>query len=201
MFIMKTLKEIVIESKLHIHHPENLKVNQNYGTDKGGPKSYIEKFYDEKFKNYQEKDITIVEIGVRAGASLKLWSEYFSKNSKIFGLDSLIEPNTYSIPVNQEWVSSKNVEYIIGDAYTEETSNKFDKIDILIDDGPHTQASHIKLLQLYINKMNKGGIIVIEDICYDAKSLREYIPEHLKKNYYICDYGGYDNRLVVIEGF
>ena len=96
-----------------------------------------------------------------------MWSEYFCKESKIYGLDNLHDKNVHSVPINEEWTSAKNVEYIIGDAYTEEVSNKIGKIDILIDDGPHTFESHIKLLELYIPKMNVGGVIVMEDISYD----------------------------------
>jgi len=195
----KTLKEILEECHLNIWDEVNLKIDPNYGTDKGEPKSYIDEYYEENLKKYREREITLVEIGVRSGASLKLWSEYFCKESKIYGLDNLHDKNVHSVPINEEWTSAKNVEYIIGDAYTEEVSNKIGKIDILIDDGPHTFESHLKLLELYIPKMNVGGVIVMEDISYDPNIIYNNVPDHLKETSYVCDYGNYDDRLIIIE--
>lgn len=198
---MKTLKQILNECHLNIWDEVNLKIDPNYGTDKGEPKSYIDEYYEENFKKYREKDITLVEIGVRSGASLKLWAEYFSKKSKIYGLDNLHDKDIHSVPVNSEWTSGDNIEYIIGDAYTEEISNKFEGIDILIDDGPHTFESHVKLLDLYIKKINPGGVIVIEDICYDANDLYNHVPEKLKDTSIFYDFGTYGDKLIAIEGF
>ncbi len=195
----KTLKQILEEYHLNVWDDVNLKINPNYGTDKGEPKSYIDEYYEENFKKYREKEITLVEIGVRSGASLKLWSEYFSKESKIYGLDNLHDKNVHSVPINEEWTSAKNVEYIIGDAYSENICNKIEKIDILIDDGPHTLESHVKLLELYLPKMNTGGVIVIEDISYDPNLIYNNVPDHLKETSYVCDYGNYDDRLIIIQ--
>ena len=195
----KTLKQIIEECHLGIFDEVNLKINSNYGTDKGEPKSYIDEYYEENFKKYSEKVIVLVEIGVRSGASLKLWSEYFCKESKIYGLDNLYDKNNHSVPINKNWVSSNNVEYIIGDAYTEEICDKIGKIDVLIDDGPHTFESHVKLLELYLPKMNPGGVIVIEDISYDPNVIYDNIPDYLRETSYVCDYGNYDDRLIIIE--
>jgi hypothetical protein len=189
----KNLKQILIEEKL------TLELDPEYGTDKGGPKSYIEEYYEGKFKNLQEKKITLVEIGVRSGSSLCLWKNYFSKKSKIYGIDNLDDKNNHNIPVKKEWISGDNVEYIIGDAYSEDTKNKVvGNIDILIDDGPHTFESHLQLLEKYISKMNKNGIIVIEDISYDYNKLFEFIPDQYKNTSSVYDFGGYDNRLIEI---
>ena len=199
---MKTLKEILNEHHLNIFDDVNLKISPHYGTDKGEPKSYIDKFYEDNFKSYREKEITLVEIGVRSGASLKLWSEYFNKNCKIYGLDNLYDKDVHSIPINKEWVSSDNVQYLIGDAYSKELSNEISNIDILIDDGPHSIDSHIKLLELYLPKMNKGGMLIIEDVSYGEESLKSYIPVNLINNYHLYDFGIYfDNKLIVITGF
>ena len=43
--------------------------------------------YEENFKKYKGKDITLLEIGVFKGASLKMWKEYFGKKTKIYGID------------------------------------------------------------------------------------------------------------------
>ena len=190
---MKKLKEIIQEHNLDIE------TNPKYGTDKGYPKSYVDEFYEDKFSPLIDSEITLVEIGVRSGASLKLWSEYFSK-ANIIGIDNLSDFNDYQVPINENWTSSEKVTFIDADGYLQETVDKInDKINILIDDGPHTFESHIKLLELYIPKMNKDGMIIIEDISYDPNQLYSYVPENLHYKSYVCDYGGYDNRLIIIE--
>jgi hypothetical protein len=174
---MKTLKQIIEDEKLSIIHQSI----DNYGTDKD-VHPYVDEYYDENFLRLKEKNIVLVEIGVRGGASLALWKNYFSKAKKIYGLDNLETNNSHSIPVNQEWVSGDNVEYIIGDAYQKEFVDKIpNDIDIFIDDGPHTVESHIKAIDYYLPKMSEDGIFIIEDILYDPNFvLYEIFPEEYR---------------------
>ena len=189
---MKTLQEILKEHNLNITN------NPDYGTDKGEPKSFVDGFYQEKFEPLRNKKITLVEIGVRSGASLKLWKEFFSKRATIIGIDNFTDFNQHKIPYHKEWLSD-GVQFIDGDGYAKETVDKIDGgIDILIDDGPHTPQSHQKLLELYIPKMNKGGYIIIEDISYNPDVIFSYVPEELQDDAYVCDFGGYDDRLIII---
>ena len=53
------------------------------------------------------------------------------------------------------------------------------KFDIIIDDGPHTLESHLCFLDLYLPKLNSGGVAIIEDID-NIKWLefyKKYIPD------------------------
>jgi hypothetical protein len=43
--------------------------------------------YEELFNNYKNKNVTFVEIGVHNGGSLEVWRNYFSKESRIIGID------------------------------------------------------------------------------------------------------------------
>lgn len=193
----KTLEQILEEYKLNTYfYPNNL----NFGTDKGTSHSYVKGFYEENFKKYRSKDITLVEIGVRSGASLCLWRNYFSEDSIIIGMDDLSDNNENNIPVNEEWVTGKNVQYIVGNAYEESALKKLPKkIDILIDDGPHTFESHVKLLELYTSKMKKGGMIVIEDVRYPHDDLFSYVSEKYQDNAEVYDFGGWDDKLIIIN--
>lgn len=195
----KTLSQIIKDNNLEISKDPISGIVS--GTDKGNPKSYIDEFYEEKFFPLKDKSITLVEIGVRDGASICLWKNYFSNRTKIYGIDSLIHlTQTSDYPLNREWLIGDNVNFIDADAYLQETVDKISgKIDILIDDGPHSFESHIKLLELYIPKMNNNGMIIIEDISYDPNQLHSYVPENLQDASYVCDYGGYDNRLIIIQ--
>ena len=189
---MKTLQEILKEHNL------NITTNPRYGTDKGEPKSFIDGFYQEKFEPLRNKKLTLVEIGVRSGASLKMWKEFFSKRATIIGIDNFQDFNDNQTPYNEEWLSD-GVQFIDADGYTQETVDKIDGgIDILIDDAPHTLQSHQKLLELYLPKMNKGGYVIIEDISYNPDTIFSYVPEDLQDDSYVCDFGGYDDRLIII---
>jgi len=188
------LKKIIEQNSLG----SNFSSIPNYGTDKGNEKNYIDGFYEKNFLKYKLKNITLVEIGVRSGASMCLWKNYFKKGI-IYGLDNEEAQNVHDVPVNKEWVTGKNVNYIVGDAYTEEISKQLPKIDILIDDGPHSFESHVKMLELYSDKMNEGGMIVIEDIHYDPNMLFPHVKEKYQDNATVYDFGGWDNRLIVIN--
>lgn len=189
---MKTLQEILKEYNL------NITTNSEYGTDKGEPKSFVDGFYQENFEPLRNKKLTLVEIGVRSGASLKLWKEFFSKRATIIGIDNFKDFTQHKIPYHEEWLSD-GVQFIEADGYIQETVDGIEgNIDILIDDGPHTPESHQQLLELYLPKMNKGGYIVIEDISYNPDLLFSYVPEELQDDAYVCDFGGYDDRLIII---
>lgn len=189
---MKTLHEILKE------HDLNITTNPEYGTDKGDPKPYVDGFYQENFEPLRNKKLTLVEIGVRSGASLKLWKEFFSKKATIIGIDNFTDFNQYNIPYHEEWLHD-GVQFIDADGYTQETVDKIDGgIDILIDDGPHTTQSHQKLLELYLPKMNKGGYVIIEDISYDPDIIFSFVPEKFQDDAYVCDFGNPYARMIII---
>jgi len=155
----KSLKKILDDMDL------NLSVNPR-GTDKGDYKSYVDKFYEKEFIKLTLKDhIRILEIGVRHGASVVLWSEYF-KCVEITGIDNNVDSSINSdLPVNERWLSRDNFTLISEDAYLSETARKLvGDFDIIIDDGPHTLTSQLIAVDLYLNKLSKNGVMVIEDI-------------------------------------
>ena len=56
------------------------------GTDKGSIKSYIHGFYEAEFGSRRALKNRLLEVGVRTGASLALWANYF-KDVEIIGID------------------------------------------------------------------------------------------------------------------
>jgi hypothetical protein len=131
-------------------------INKETQCDKGTHHSYIYMYYEDAFKNYKDKTITLLEIGVNAGLSLELWAKYFNESSTIIGIDKKI-----TIPYKP---SKKNMRYIIGDATKEETVKKFDSLDIIIDDGSHRIQDQLKSFNLLFPKLKESGVYVIEDI-------------------------------------
>lgn len=136
----------------------NLQEKNNYSTDKHNTHCYLEQ-YDTIFEEYKNKDINILEIGILKGGSLSLWSEFFTSNSKIYGIDINLEN------LDKNVTYPNNVTILKGDAY--ENADEFFKdllFDIVIDDGPHTLKSQIASFEIYSKKLKPNGIFVIEDL-------------------------------------
>lgn len=119
-----------------------------------------------------------------------LWQKYFKKGSKIIGIESdtkHIHPEVYGV---------KNISIIKEDAYNKEIVKKLPKLDIAIDDGPHTLESQIKFVELYYEKMNKNSIMVIEDIgsIDNANSIKRNLPVSVRDNFKIFDLREVKNR-------
>ena len=128
------------------------------GTDKNTCHSYIENFYEVEFEKYKDKEIDLLEIGIETGGSLKLWKEYFINSKSIIGVDILddkVDPNYKNIP---------GVTLYFCDAYDKGNSNILGEFDIIIDDGPHTLNSQLDAIEIYLPKLKKDGLFIIEDI-------------------------------------
>jgi hypothetical protein len=155
---MNTLKSILKNENLNLS-------NNPKGTDKGDMKSYIDFFYEKYFSPRQKQKINLLEIGFRHGASLALWSRYFVKGN-IIGIDNLsdVSINQGSKPIDS-WINRSNVKIIFNNAYDILIAKSItEKFDIIIDDGPHSLLTQKKALKLYLPKLKKNGIFVIEDI-------------------------------------
>ena len=120
--------------------------------------SYFE-IYNKIFKPYVKKPITFIEVGVYGGGSLYIWKKYFHHKSRIIGVD--LNPKALEL-------KKKGFEIFIGDQgdpdFWIKLFKKIGKIDILLDDGGHTDAQQIQTLISAIPKINSGGIIAVEDV-------------------------------------
>lgn len=151
--------------------------------------SYIEHFYEDAFKEYQNRsNVKVCEIGIDVGGSISLLSKYFI-NGHIFGID--IHADRLSEDNQQN--KFNNVTYLIHDAYSSTFIDSLPMFDIIIDDGPHTFDSMIIFVEYYINKLNDGGLMVIEDIPdYEwIQYLKYFLPSNVKTD--IIDLRHIDN--------
>lgn len=149
----RALTEVVAEFQLCLE-------GNAEGTDKCHPKKYIEHFYQPLFVAFGDSKVDVLEIGVRHGASMKLWHE--SNNSgRIVGLDN---GSNLHLP-RSEWIESERCEYVECDGYSAEVVNMYeDDFDLIIDDGPHSLESQIWAIQNWYTRLSPGGFLVIEDI-------------------------------------
>ena len=119
--------------------------------------NYFE-IYENLFKRFINKKITLVEVGIGNGGSLFMWRNYFGKKAKIIGIE--LNPEAKKL-------EKKGFKIFIGDQSNPDFWKKFykkiGKIDILIDDGGHTNLQQITTLMESVNHINYDGMIIVED--------------------------------------
>lgn len=144
---------------------------EKYGSDKA-QHGYCH-FYERHLPNNPRK---ILEIGVKDGASIQMWHEYYP-NAEIHGLD-LFSENT----ANEVWDScfagkdgAEKITFHTGnqcDWLLLEQLRKYD-FDVIIDDGSHNSRDQ---LMTFFGLFN-GKHYFIEDIhCCDEEFYRQGLP-------------------------
>ena len=140
---------------------EELAINST--TDKNTVHSYLP-LYQKLLINKKETAKNVLEVGIYYGASIKLWSDFFT-NANIYGLDILNIELVWEVIKNKENI----ILYTSIDAYDENFFithflNKNIKFDIMLDDGDHSLKSMKQFIKLYSQIMTDDGILIIEDI-------------------------------------
>ena len=119
--------------------------------------NYFE-IYSRILKKFVNKKITLVEIGVADGGSLFMWKKYLGKKANIIGIE--LNPDAKKL-------EKKGFKIFIGDQadpkFWKNFYKKVGKIDILIDDGGHTNLQQITTFMESVNYINEGGKIITED--------------------------------------
>lgn len=127
----------------------------HYGTAKV-PHGYMP-IYEGFFEPLRSNKISLLEIGVATGASLRTWSKYF-ESGKIFGIDKHIQFNE---SIFNQWTT------IEGDATKEEDldfTSRQGPFDIIIDDGSHIANEQLSAFYGLWNALKLGGYYVVEDL-------------------------------------
>ena len=120
--------------------------------DKGSNHSYIE-IYERLLSPYRDTNCKILEIGVAQGYSLRMWNQYFNKNSKVQGID---------------WekgnLCDNTLDVTYGDSKDANLWTDWDNFDIIIDDGDHSPEGQAATLAVWLPKLAKNGLYIVEDV-------------------------------------
>ena len=155
-----------------------------YSTDKGITHRYLDT-YGKLFAPFKDMEINLLEVGVATGGSLKLWEDYFSK-AAIYGIDIINEI---------EYQYSERVHLIFEDIRVMKIRLQ---LDIAIDDGSHFVKDQLTFFNLIWPVMNKGGLLIIEDI--DNIDQDKHFFDELNIPYEIIDLRGtYDSVLLIFR--
>jgi hypothetical protein len=123
--------------------------------------------YEQVFDKYVGKEITFVEVGVLNGGSLFMWREYFGPRARIIGIDLN--------PAARQW-ESDGFEIFIGSqsdpVFWRDFYSKVGNVDVLLDDGGHTNRQQIITVHESFAHINDGGVILVEDV--HASYMREF---------------------------
>lgn len=115
--------------------------------------------YDHIFKKYIGKKIILVEIGVLNGGSLFMWRDFFDGNAEIIGVD--LNPNA------KKW-EKHGFKIFIGNQsdpnFWRDFFKKVGNVDVVIDDGGHTNKQQVFTLLETIPNINDDGMLVVEDV-------------------------------------
>ncbi len=149
---MKTIEQCFFESEL--------KSMKN--------KHYL-KIYSEVFKRIEKRPITIVEVGILNGGSLEMWARYFGKHAHVIGIDSRVpEAAIEFFEEKRNSLDFARVTMVEGDAGDESFWREFylnnTGIDILIDDGGHSNKQQIVTLRAAIDNLAPFGLYICEDV-------------------------------------
>jgi len=114
--------------------------------------------YKDLLSGYKKKKITLVEVGVGDGGSLYMWKSFLNKKSKIIGID--LNPEAKKL-------ERDGFKIVIGDqsktSFWKNFYKKNGKIDVIIDDGGHTNMQQITTFVESLDFIKDGGTIIVED--------------------------------------
>src|SRR5688500_2137829 len=91
--------------------------------------------YERHLAPYRGRAVTVVEIGLWRGGSLRMWREYFGTTARICGID--VDPATAAY-------EREGYDIFVGDqadrTFLKKVKDELGTIDIVIDDGGHKMS-------------------------------------------------------------
>jgi hypothetical protein len=114
--------------------------------------------YHRYFDPLRAKPLVVLEIGVYKGGSLQMWKSYFSKGTRLIGVD--VNPAC-------ERHADCGAEIFIGDSADKDLWSRViassGPLDIVIDDGGHTSQQQINAFEMLYPAVRDGGVYLVED--------------------------------------
>jgi hypothetical protein len=116
--------------------------------------------YDRYFGEFLGRPVTLLELGVHTGESLKVWASFFSRGT-IIGVDIR--------DTNADFAGYPNIDFQRGDQTDAERLREVcaacapHGLDIVIDDASHIGQNSAASYELLFPHLNHGGLYIIED--------------------------------------
>jgi hypothetical protein len=113
--------------------------------------------YEIYFRNLRDSPITLLELGVWQGASLRAWHDYFP-NATIAGLDNQCFPD--DLPEGIVVHAGLQNDKVVLDQLVEQ----YGGFDIVVDDCSHMWLDQQESWEMLWKHIKPGGYYVIEDL-------------------------------------
>jgi len=136
----------------------------NYGGQAGDTCHAYTPAYHAMLGDRRQAIRRVLEIGVNAGSSLRMWEEYFPA-SDIYGLDIRREVLFSAGRIRCHYADQGSAQSLLA-AMAETGGGVF---DLIVDDGSHFDDHQIVTAQTLLPYLAKSGIYVIEDIDIDCR--------------------------------
>lgn len=134
-------------------------------TDKGSIKHNYTEIYEVYFSKFKNEKFNMLEIGYCAGASCKMWLEYFP-NVTLYSVDIFDKP-----PMDktiEQYIECGKLIYKKADQSTKELETFIKSLDVsfkvMIDDGSHVSEDQQFSFGYLFKFVEDGGLYIIEDL-------------------------------------
>lgn len=148
-------------------------IGEKCGTDKSSKyHNYLSK-YEFFLSRYHDQSITLLELGVLRGESLRMWKE-FLRAGRIIGVD---------IDERCKRYEEERIHVLIGDLARREFVDQLTDFNpsVIVDDASHKWSHQVNALCTLFPTLCEGGVYILEDITtsfleegYDDASISAY---------------------------
>ncbi|WP_426957725.1 class I SAM-dependent methyltransferase [Muricoccus radiodurans] len=133
-------------------------IGLRHGTDKASRAHDYLRTYDAFLAPLRDHPVSLLEIGVLGGASLRTWRDYFPLG-RIIGVD--IDPKAAA-------QAGERIEVHFGDQSDADgmsaLGERLGPFDVVVDDGSHIWAHQISTLRALLPHVRPGGFFILEDL-------------------------------------
>lgn len=127
-----------------------------YGTDKGSTGHFYTRHYEKIFSSIRMDIECILEVGVGAGQSLKMWRDYFP-SALIYGVDQNRIEDGLGDRIEVLGCEQTNHETLVSEF-------KDKGLQFIVDDASHDPGNTMKTLNALWPTLERNGWYVIEDM-------------------------------------
>lgn len=119
--------------------------------------------YERYFKDFVNKSIIMIEIGVSKGGSLKMWKKYLGPFATIIGIDINPDCKKYEDEQCKVRIGEQGDPGFLGEIVEE-----FGSPDIVLDDGSHKMNDMYDTFRFLYPLLSNNGVYMVEDThtCY-----------------------------------
>jgi len=167
---------------------------EKYGTDKFSKHRYTQ-IYFELIGARAASVWHVLEIGIKRGASLRMWEEFFPR-AAILGIDSKHKNLITEGRIRSAWGDQSRPSTLVAAV---EGAGPF---DLIVDDGSHAAWHQTTAMVTLIHYLAPGGVYVIEDVKHGPNDQPETIVAQVPAEFesrMVLTTAEWDSGLLVIQ--